>query len=198
METKSSSGERVMVKLLKEPFSLHTITSIAKDIKLTRQGTWKAINKLEKDRIITIENVNNTKTSTAIIKLNWSNPITEKTLSLLLTKESVKYQRWRINFAEMERNVNFIILFGSILNNPKDANDIDLLAIAGKKNFKAVEETIARIQQTQLKKIHLVDLTAEELSHELKRPNKAYIEAFKKGVVLYGQNNFIQFVRGLI
>ena len=131
------------------------------------------------------------------MKLNWFNPVTEKTLSLILTKESIKQQRWRVNFAELENNVKFLILFGSILNNPKEANDIDIFAVVNKKKFKAIEEIIVKVQQTQLKKIHLVDLTEIEFSQELKKTNKAYIDTVKKGVILYGQDNFIQFMKDL-
>lgn len=197
MKTEKNTTERVLAILLKEPFAVHTATSIAKALNITRQGAWKTLNVLAENKLVELEFVGDAKTSTATIKLNWHSPITEKTLSLILTKESIKQQRWRVNFAELESSVEFIILFGSILNNPKEANDIDILAIVNKKNFKAVEETVAKAQQTQLKKIHVVDLTEREFSQELKRPNKAYLDAVKKGVVLYGQDNFIQFVKGL-
>ena len=197
MKTENHTADRVLVILLKEPFAMHTATSIAKALNITRQGIWKTINKLAENKLINLEYVGNGKTSTATMKLNWPNPITEKTLSLLLTKESLKQQRWRVNFAELENNVNFLILFGSILNNPKEANDIDILAIENKKNFKAVEKIVIKVQQTQLKKIHIIDLTEIEFSQELKKPNKVYLDAVKKGVILFGQDNFIQFIRGL-
>ncbi len=189
--------ERVLAVLLKEPFAIHTATSIAKALGITRQGVWKILNKLAENSLIILEFVGKTKTSTATIKLNWSNPLTEKTLSLLLMKESLKQQRWRSNFAELKSNTNFLILFGSALINQKEANDIDILVIANKKDFKAIEMIVIKVQQTQLKKIHLIDLTVAEFSYELKKPNKSYIDAIKKGMVLYGQDNFVQFIRGL-
>lgn len=197
MKTENNTSERVLVILLKEPLAIHTATSIAKTLNITRQGIWKILNKLADDSLISLEFIGKTKTSTATIKLNWSNPVTEKTLSLLLTKESLKQQRWRSNFAEFGNNTKFLILFGSILINQKEANDIDILAIADKKNFKTIEMIVTKIQQTQLKKIHLIDLTAAEFNHELKKLNKSYIDAVKKGVVLYGQDNFVQFIRSL-
>ena len=150
---------------------------------------------MTENKLIILKSIGNSKTSTVTIRLNWSNPVTEKTVSLLLTKESLKQQRWRVNFEELENNVEFLILFGSILNNPKEANDLDLLAIAGRKRSKAIEEITLKIQQTLLKKIHLVDLTKAEFYQELRKQNKAYIDAVKKGVILYGQDNFIKFVR---
>ena len=197
MKTENLTSDRILSILLKEPFAMHTATSIAKSFNITRQGIWKTLNKLAENKLINLESVGDAKTSTATMKLNWFNPVTEKTLSLILTKESLKQQRWRVNFAELENNASFLILFGSILNNPKEANDIDILAVVNKKKFKAIEEITAKVQQTQLKKIHLVDLPEIEFSQELTKTNKAYIDVVKKGVILYGQNNFIQFMRDL-
>ncbi len=192
-----SKSEGILSILLKEPFATHTATSIAKALNMTRQGIWKALNRLKKDKLINLEFIGDAKTSAAIIKLDWSNPATEKILSLILTKDSLKQQRWRVNFAELEKNVIFLILFGSILNNPKEANDIDLLAVVNKEKFKKVEEIIGKVQQTQSKKIHLIDVTEMEFSQELKKRNSAYMDAVKNGIVLYGQDNFIQSIRGL-
>ena len=197
MKTENHTADKVLSILLKEPFAMHTATSLAKVLNITRQGIWKTISKLAENNLINLEYVGGAKTSTATMKLNWLNPVTEKTLSLILTKESLKQQRWRVNFAELEKNVKFLVLFGSMLNNQKEANDIDILAVVNKKKFKAVEEITAKAQQTQIKKIHLVDLTDREFGQELKKTNNAYIDAIKKGVILYGQDNFIQFMRYL-
>ena len=197
MKTENDTAEKVLNILLREPFAMHTATSIAKALSISRQGIWKTFNKLASNKMINVESVGNAKTSTAIIRINWTNPITEKTLVLLLTKESLKQRRWMVNFAELENNVDFLILFGSILHSPKDANDIDILAVADKKKFKPIEEITTKLQQTQLKKIHCIDATVDEFNHELRRPNKAYRDAIKKGVVLYGQDNFISCIRDL-
>jgi predicted nucleotidyltransferase len=192
-----NTTDKILVILLKNPFSLHTATSLAKTLNLTRQGLWKPLKKLAEDKLIIINRVGNAKTSTSIIKLNWNNPITEKMLLLSLVKEASNQQRWMFNFTELENNVEFFILFGSILISQKQANDIDVLIIADKKNFKQIDEKILKIQKSQTKKIHLIDLTESEFNQELKRQNKAYIDAINKGVILYGQENFIKFIKNL-
>jgi len=197
METENNTSNRILSILLKEPLSIHTATSLSKALNITRQGIWKTLNKLAESKLVSLESTNDTKTSTTIIKLNWDNPVTEKTLSLFLTKESLKQQRWRVDFSELKEKVHFLVLFGSILSNSRGANDIDLLAAVNKKNFKIVEEITAKAQQTQIKKIHLIDLTINEFNNELKKHNKAYIDLVKKGIILYGQDNFIQFIKQL-
>lgn len=197
MKIDKSTTDRVLVALLKEPFATHTATSIAETIGITRQGVWRVLNKLAEEKLINLDKIRSGKTSTIIIKLNFENPLTEKTLSLILTKETLKQQRWIENFSELKGLVNFFIIFGSILNNSKDANDIDVLAVVDKKNFKAIDKVVLKIQSTQLKKIHFIDLTETEFSQELNKPNKAYLDALKKGVILYGQDDFIQHIKNL-
>jgi predicted nucleotidyltransferase len=195
METANNTSEKVLVMLLKEPIETHTVTSIAKVLKITRQGLWKSLNKLEENKLIKLEKIGETKTGTTIIKLNWENPLTEKTLSIALTKESLKYERWRFNFKELENNIESLILFGSILHSPKEANDIDILVIVKDKNIKKVKSFILEAQKSQNKEIHSTNLIPTEMKQELKKSNKAIVDAVKKGIVLFGQENLISLIK---
>ncbi|MBU2523049.1 MAG: HTH domain-containing protein [Nanoarchaeota archaeon] len=197
MEIENKTSEKILKILVKEPFTDHTATSLAKILGVTRQGLWKTLNKLSKDKLISLKSIADTKKSAVKIDIELKNPLTIKTLSLLLTKESLNYERWRSNFAELERYSDFIVLFGSMLRNPKGASDIDLLAVMDKKNFKPVNEIKSKIQKTQAKEIHLIDLTKEEFVKELKKQNRAYLGALKEGIILFGQDNFLKFMEEL-
>jgi predicted nucleotidyltransferase len=196
METKIRTSERILITLLKEPFIRHSITPLATKLGITRQGLWKSINKLVLENFILIESINSAKTSTSIIKLNWQYPLTEKTLSLLITKESLRYERWAEDFKPLKESVDFLLLFGSILHSPKTADDIDVFAVTcNKNNFKKIDEVTLKLQITQLKKIHLIDMVESEFKQELKKQNKAYLNALKNGILLYGHENFVRFVK---
>lgn len=197
MKTENKSEktfERILKILAKEPFLEHTATTISETLGITRQGLWKTLNNLSKDKMISLKSIANTKRSTVKIELDFKNLLTLKTLSLILTKEALNYERWRFEFRELERYSNFIILFGSVLNKPKEANDIDILVVLEKKDFKDINDIKNKIQKTQAKEIHLIDLTKEEFKDELKKQNKAYTDALKKGIILFGQDNFIEFI----
>lgn len=193
-KTSEKTFEKILKILIKEPFFEHTATSLSLSLGMTRQGLWKILRKLSKDKFISLKSINNTKRSAVRIDLEFKNLLTLKTLSLILTKEALNNERWRFELAELEKYSHFIILFGSILTKPKEAKDIDILAVLDKKNFKAIGEVKNKIQKTQAKKIHLIDLTKEEFKNELKKQNKAYIDALKKGVILFEQDNFIKFI----
>jgi hypothetical protein len=127
-----------------------------------------------------------------MVELNLENPLTKKTLSFSLTQEAVQYKRWMHDFSELEALEDFLILYGSILHSPKEANDIDLLGVTT--HFKKVDKIIQKVQISQNKKIHLSNMTKEELRKELRVKNRAYIDGIKKGVVLFGQDSFIDFI----
>ena len=190
-----SKAQRIMTILLRD-FSSHTATSLSKELKMSRWGLWKILKKLEKDKLIEIEPIGAGKTSTSIIKLNWDNVLAEKTLALSLTQEAVKYKRWMHDFSNLQEEVDFLILYGSILYS-KEANDIDIIGVAKEKKLTKINDIIFKIQETQNKKIHSINSTQKEFKQELKKPNKAYLDAVRKGVVLLGQENFIRFVKGL-
>ena len=199
MEINNKTSDKILSILIKEPLIDHSATSLAKSLGITRQGLWKTLNKLFKDKLISLKSIADTKKSAVNIKLNFENQITEKVISLLLIKESLNYERWRFNFKRVKDYSKFIILFGSILHSSKEANDIDLLIIVDdKKDFHEISKIMLELQQTQIKKIHYIDITEKEFKEEIKiNKNKAYLDAFKKGIVLFGQDDYVKFVAEL-
>jgi DNA-binding Lrp family transcriptional regulator len=196
MLTKNNLSKDVLKILLKNFSANHTVSSLSQRLKISRVGIWKVLKILESDKLIILTPIGKGKTSAYYIKLNWDNFIVEKTLALILAEESNNQERWRFNFAELEERVGFLLLFGSILHSPNEANDIDIISVVtDKKKFTEIYNVLLKIQKTQLKKIHSIDLTENELEQELKKDNNAYIDALSKGVVLYGQENFVQFIK---
>lgn len=197
MDKNKTSQE--LLKVLFKQFTIKwTITLLAKELNLSRVGVWKSLKQLNSERLIFLSPIGEGKTSVFNITLNWENPILEKSLSLALTEEASKYPKWLNDFKQLESKLDFLILYGSTLHSPKEANDIDLLGVvSNKKNFLGIEESLGKIQKTQLKKIHLENFTKEEFKEEIKT-NKIFLDAIKKGIVLFGQDKFIKFVRGAI
>jgi len=193
MVTRDLTAKKVLIHLIKDFSSTHTITTLAKELDLSRVGVWKILNRLNK--YIFIKSVGTGKTSTSIITLNWENPLVDKTLSLYLTEEAVEQRRWQVNFSELEKATNFVILYGSILHSSQKAKDIDIFGIAPKKNFVKIQVIIDKVQKAQSKKIHSINFSESEFKSELRKPNKVFIDAIKKGVILFGQENFVKFIK---
>lgn len=191
------SDESILRILLKDIAKKHTITSLSEEIGIGRSGIWKALKRLESKNLINLTPIGKGKTSAYEITLNWKNPLVERTLAMILTKDALKQEKWRYNFKELENQVDFLILFGSVLHSPKEANDIDILNLVDKKNFTKIDKIVRDVQITQNKKIHAIDVTKKELKEELNDKNKAYLDAFKRGIVLFGQEDFIKFIKSL-
>ncbi len=190
--------QKIMLVLLKDFSRQHTITSLASMLKMSRVGVWKVLKRMEAEKYINLIPVGSGTTSTYTIHLNWDNFLVEKNLALSLAEEASTQRRWRANFAELENEVDFLILFGSILHSPKIAGDIDLLGvISSKKNFHKTQKITDKTQLTLTKKLHLLCFTSLELKQELMKTNPALIDAIAKGIVLYGQENFIKFIKEL-
>lgn len=195
MVTRDLTAKRVLLHLLKDFSSTHTITTLAKELGLSRVGIWKILKKLKEGKYVSLKSVGKGKTSTSIVKINWENPLVEKTLSLYLTEEAIKQRRWQVNFTELEKVVDFSILYGSILHSSQESGDIDILGIVPKKSFVKVQIAIDKAQKTQFKKIHAINFTESEFKTELQKANKAFTDAVKKGVILFGQESFVKFMR---
>jgi len=191
------TATKIIKVLLKDYAIKPTVTSIAKEMDMSRVGIWKNLKRLADKNIIILTPIGEGKTSIQSISLNWENPIVEKTLSLALTEDALKHQRWLSNFSELNGKVDFLIIYGSILHSPKEANDIDIMMVTTKNKFIEVEESIRKIQKTQGKKIHAMHLTPTECKIELEKPNQVFIDAVKKGIILFGQEKFIKFLSGV-
>lgn len=198
METENNK-EKILKLLLKDISKKHSVTTLAKEIGVSRVGTWKILKKLQKEELIILNQKENGKTNIYEMTINWANPLIEKTLSLILTKDATNQKRWLWEFNQLEKCANFTILYGSILHSPEKANDIDLLNIVSKKNnFVKINKILLEKQTALAKKVHDINFTPKEFRTELKNQNKAFIHAIKTGIVLYGQENFVKFIRELI
>ena len=99
---KNKSDSQILKILLKQFTIKWGITSLAKEINMTRVGIWKVLKKLEVKKLISLSPIGEGKTSTFIISLNWENPLLEKTLELILIEDALKNQRWISNFIEIK------------------------------------------------------------------------------------------------
>lgn len=195
MEIERNMDKDLLRTLLKDFSATHTVTSLARELKISRVGMWKLLKKLEGREYLVLAPVGVGKTSTYTVNLKWDNIIVEKALALYLTEESIKQKRWRVNFAELEKEVDFLILYGSIVTSTQQANDIDIIGIAKKSKFVKIQKILDKIQNTEHKNIHAINFTAPEFRKELQNNNKAFIDAVKKGVILFGQENFVRFMK---
>ncbi|MDO8460595.1 MAG: HTH domain-containing protein [Nanoarchaeota archaeon] len=196
---KKSIENEIIKYLVKDLSGKQTVTYLAGELGISRVGIWKAVKRLESKGLVVLHSIGEGKTSVYTIKINFDNPVSEKMLALYLTEDALKYKRWIVNFQELEKEVDFLILYGSILKSNTEAKDIDILGVVSdKKRFIEINKIINKIQKTQIKKIHSITFTINELEDEIKKGNKAFIDGIKKGKVLFGQERFVRIMRDLL
>ncbi|MFH1916864.1 MAG: hypothetical protein ABIJ21_06410 [Nanoarchaeota archaeon] len=193
----NDSSRKVLLVLFKEFSEEQTITSLAKAVKMTRPGVFKIVKSLEREKLVVMSAIGKGKTSTSTVRLQRDHPLLEKLFSLFLASEANDYVRWQNTFKPIENFTDFVIIFGSILHSPKEANDIDILCISEKEKFLGLERSLHEIRKAELRMIHAVQFTPNEFKNELKNRNPAFIDAIRKGVVLFGHERFISFMEEL-
>ncbi len=191
----ATTTQDLLILLVKDFSAAHTATSLAQQLKMSRWGVWKIIKKLQQEEIIMLKPIGKGKTSTQTIHLNWNSKLVEKMIILALAQEASVYKRWSFTFADLEPEVDFLLLYGSILHSPQTARDIDIVCVAKERKLSKISQLIFTIQQTQEKKIHSYNLTAKEFVQELQKLNKVFLDALRRGVILFGQEKFIEFTK---
>ncbi|MDP2926382.1 MAG: winged helix-turn-helix domain-containing protein [Nanoarchaeota archaeon] len=188
---KLSNEQAVLNLLLKDRTVNHNSLTLSKIIGISHAGTFKILKRLEKNDIVNTRRIGNT----VVYSLNIDNPVTVKLLETILTIEAQISKRWIEEFKPVKDKSLFVILFGSILNNEKSARDIDILIVSDKKRFNDIKSIIEDKNNISNKKIHLILQTLKEFNQDYLKNNKVILDILKRGIVLFGQNKFVEVIK---
>ncbi|MDD4878628.1 MAG: hypothetical protein PHO02_06370 [Candidatus Nanoarchaeia archaeon] len=186
-----SKEQEAVLLLFKDISAQHNSRSIGKAIGISHAGAFKIMRKLSGLGIMNGRRIGNA----VVYSFDFGNPAAGKMIELALAMESLNYKRWLEEFKEIKVISLFVILFGSILVNEKEANDIDLLVVAKSRNFKQIQDIIEMRNKVSSKKIHLLLQSMQDFQKDAKLRNKAMASIIKSGVVLYGYENYMEAVR---
>ena len=190
MAIKLTKEQEILMELFRNPFSQESIRGMAKKINLSPAGALKVFRKLQKRGLVISQKIG----SSLIYSLNKDNILTNKEVEMILTIGSQNYPRWIEEFRKLEEESIFVIIFGSIIKNEKEAKDIDLLVCAEAKNFDNIKRIIKEKDNILSKKVHLIFQTKEDFKKDFIQKNKVTIEIIKTGIILFGQEKF----RGIV
>ena len=180
---------QILLKIVKSPEIDYNANSIAKEIKITSMGALKILKRLEKENILKSKKIG----KAFIYKINIENQYAKKYITLLLLRESLqsntRVKRWT-NEIKKIKNADMIILYGSVLEK-QNPNDIDVLLTTDKKRFNNLEKEIADLNQINIKKIHALYQTFDDLVNNIKKRDKIALSAIK-GIPVKGEEKFIE------
>ncbi|MBS3159521.1 hypothetical protein J4436_01920 [Candidatus Woesearchaeota archaeon] len=88
------------------------------------------------------------------------------------------------------KNADVIVLFGSVLEKP-NPNDIDVLLMTDQKRFPKLQQEIKELNEINIKKIHPMYQTSNDIIKNIKKKDKPLLNAIK-GIVIIGEEKFLE------
>jgi len=128
------------------------------------------------------------KTNPCIVNLNWDNRLLEKILSLYLTQEAIREEKWFSRLQGLESIVEFLILH---LPEDKEKN-ITIITIIPNKKIK-IHHTPGELGEER--EINTINLTEPEFIQEFIKAKPDFIAQINQGKILFGQDKFIQLMK---
>lgn len=190
----TESEGKLLLKIFKDFSVDYNANSISREVGLTPRGSLKILKKLEVDKLLRSKQLG----KAVFYKATLDDPYTLKVIETLLMAEARKHAEiWIDEFKNIYKETEMILLFGSIIRNPQKANDVDAIFVFKKEKYNKIKNFVSEKNKTLFKKIHEIPQTANDLRDNLKRGNRAMIEAVKTGYVLYGQDNLVKIIKNV-
>jgi len=169
----------------------YNINQIAKSVKISLGSSFKILKDLEKDKILTAQNIGNA----IYYTLNLNNSEAVKLCELLILEEKRHLTGYAKLYSESLQNFDkaeLIVLFGSVLTK-KEFNDVDVLFATNK--VKEVNSFCLELSKIRTKPIVPLILKKEGLIKELKNRKESILSVVKEGIILKGESVFVEVIK---
>lgn len=170
-----------LVRNLKER---NSINQIAKKLRLSPNGAYKILKKLEKANAIMPEKIGNA----IYYKVNYDDEIGKKLAEFVLVQNELdSYAKVQAeDLKQLKDYALSCILFGSVLKKGKEAKDIDVLLVLESGKFKKLNKKLEEIKELKPKKMHDIMMTREDLLKNIRKSDEVTLGIIKTGKVLWG------------
>ena len=193
MTTLTQKEKQALLILFKDFTNYYNANSISKVLGISRIGAMKMLKKLLNENLLIDKKIG----KSTIYKIKLNDDYVRKLLAFLLTDEANNLKRWREEFKELFKKDRIIMMYGSAIKNYVKANDIDMMLVIKKSEYKDVNNIIKKRQKILPKKIHSIELTANDLLQNIKQKKKSVIETVKNAVILYGQDKYVEILKNV-
>lgn len=188
-----TKNEKKVIRILLFSFGEeYSINEIARRCNLAPNGALKILRKFAKERIIILKKIANINTYI----INFDNLKTKSISELsLIQEENNKIKNRAEDLKNLQGLTEVGIIFGSYITKKENPEDIDLLFILNKENFRKYKEEIKKIFPIMPVKVHDVLQTKEDLEGNISKKDKVIIEILRKGVVLWGHDKIVEAIK---
>lgn len=179
----------IVLNLVKSPEVLYNGNNLANVINITPTGALKILKRLERESVLKSKKIG----KATIYKINTEDKYTVGYVLLILSRERLYVQpivkRWLQELKKI-KNADLIILFGSVLEK-ENPNDIDVLFVTDKKRFPNLQKEIEELNNINIKRIHPIYQTFEDIVSNIKKGHKPLLNAIK-GIIVKGEDKFLE------
>jgi len=189
-----TKNEKKILKFLLAHFDRdHSINEIAKRCRLAPNGAYIILKKFEKRGILQFKKIANLKS----YKINFKSREALKLLELLLLPD---HHESKINYRyndlkPLEKITKLGIIFGSYLTKKEKPNDIDLLFVVGKADYKKYHLALDKIKTVMPFKPHDIIQTKTDLIKNIEKRDPLIMKVLDEGVILWGQELLIEVIK---
>jgi hypothetical protein len=185
----TDNQKKVIRYLIVTKDSFPSINKVAKDNNLSPNGALKILNKLKMEGILKIKEISNIKS----YYIDFEQPLSKNILEWsLISKTNNKIQNRYNDLVPLKKFTDICILFGSYIQNKKTPNDIDILFVLDKKNFKKYKQTIKDTKNIIPIELHDMIQTKEDLIKNIQDKKEIILKIIQTGHILWGHTNLIE------
>jgi DNA-binding Lrp family transcriptional regulator len=189
-----TENEKNVLRILLTSFVDLSINQIANLAKLSPNGAYKILKKLENEGVIKPKRISNIKS----YYLDFENEKTKNILQLALIPSIEGRVKFRFDdLKELKKITLGCIMFGSYISPKKEPNDLDILFIIDEKHYKVYKELSERSFSTIPIKVHIVLQSEEDFKNNIIKKDKVIIEILKTGKILWGQDKIISLISSI-
>lgn len=178
-----------MLVLFKDFTAYYNANSLSKVLGISHVGCQKILKRLLKGNLVNAENIG----KSIVYKPRLEDEYVCRLLAFLLADEANNsFKRWQEEFKSLFKKDRIIMLFGSVLKNAQTAKDIDIMIILSKEDSREVRKVIKEKQEILPKKIHLIELTEQDLKSNINKKQEVILGIIRNAVILYGQDKYVE------
>ncbi|MBU2637871.1 MAG: winged helix-turn-helix domain-containing protein [Nanoarchaeota archaeon] len=193
MASLTENEAKTMDFLVRNFYTDCNINQLARILKISPGGMFKILRKLKERGFLAEKRAGNN----AFYKINFSSNDALDACKFAMTGKALTpyISVWIKDLEPVSELADISLLFGSVLKKGKEAGDIDILLVFGRKNLKKVEVAIEKLNKIKPKKLHAVYQTMDDLIENIKKRDKAILEEIRTGVVLKGRGFLVEAIK---
>lgn len=181
--------EARLLRFLMVSFDPTSINEIAKECKLSPNGAYKILKKLEKLNIVKAKHIGKIKA----YAIDFDNELALENIKLALGDIRTKQPKVKVrieDFKDFKKFCKAGFLFGSYLTK-KDPRDLDVLFVFEKDKYGLFKKSLDNLRKNYAKflipyPIHDIIQTPSDITDNLRSRDKVVAEIIKEGVIMWG------------